>query len=106
VGIVRSSERLKRAWRRVGVINRDIETFYRKTRVSPQLLELRNISCTASLIIRSALFRKESRGLHYTTDFPDRDDQNWLGDTVIWGSNIFLRPLGESLQQPETEQTM
>lgn len=103
VGIVRSNERLKRAWRRVGVINRDIEAFYRKTRVSPQLLELRNLSCMASLIIRSALFRKESRGLHYMTDFPDRDDRNWLGDTVIWGSSIFLRPLNAPLQRPDPD---
>lgn len=103
VGIVRSSERLKRAWRRVSVIGRDIEAFYRKTRVSPQLLELRNISCVAQLIIRSALFREESRGLHFTTDYPDRDDRNWLGDTVIWGSHIFLRPLDAPLRRPEKE---
>lgn len=106
VGIVRSSERLKRAWRRVGVISRDIEAFYRKTRVSPQLVELRNISCVALLIIRSAMFREESRGLHYTTDFPERDDRNWLGDTVIWNNSIFLRPLDAPLQQTEPGQLM
>lgn len=106
VGIVRSSERLKRAWRRVGVISRDIEAFYRKTRVSPQLLELRNISCVALLIIRSALFRKESRGLHYTTDYPNRDDKHWLGDTAIWGSQLSLHSFNAPLERPEPEQSM
>lgn len=98
VGIVRSDERLKRARRRVGVIAREIESFYKKTCVTPALLELRNVSCLASLIIRSALFRKESRGLHYTTDFPERDDDTWLGNTVIWGNRIYFSPLGEELK--------
>jgi len=93
VGIVRSDERLQRAGRRIELIAEQIEMFYKKTKVTPALLELRNIATVASLIIRSALFRKESRGLHYTTDYPERDDEHWLGDTVIQGENIELRPL-------------
>jgi L-aspartate oxidase len=92
VGIVRSDERLKRAERRIHLISDEIEAFYKKTKVTPALLELRNIACIASLIIRSALFRKESRGLHYTTDHPEKDDNNWLGNTVIQKENTSLQP--------------
>ena len=97
VGIVRSDERLKRAAGRVEIIKEDIETFYKKTKVTPALLELRNLSCLAFLIIRSALFRKESRGLHYNTDYPDRDDTQWFGDTVIYKERTFIHPLTASL---------
>ncbi len=83
VGIVRSDERLERAGARINLIRDQVEAYYRKTSVTDPLLELRNLSLVASLIIRSALFRKESRGLHYTTDYPDRDDDRWLGITVI-----------------------
>lgn len=93
VGIVRSDERLDRAERRIRLIANDIETFYKKTKVTPPLLELRNIACVALLIIRCAQFRKESRGLHYTTDYPDRDDAHWLGDTVIQQHRTFFWPL-------------
>ena len=99
VGIVRSDERLRRAERRVAVIAQEIEDFYKRTRVTPALLELRNIACMAVLIIRSALFRKESRGLHYTTNYPGRDDAHWLGDTVIWSEKIFVNPLGKALSR-------
>ena len=93
VGIVRSDERLNRAGRRIDLIAEEIEKFYKKTKVTAPLLELRNLSSIASLIIRSALFRKESRGLHYTTDYPEKDDSRWLGDTVIQGHQILLKSL-------------
>jgi len=99
VGIVRSDERLDRAERRIRLIASDIEAFYKKTKVTPALLELRNIACVALLIIRCAQFRKESRGLHYTTDYPDRDDAHWLGDTVIQEHRTFFWPLSVPLQQ-------
>ncbi len=91
VGIVRNNERLQRAFRRVHLIQEEIETFYKRTRVTAPLLELRNLASVAMLMIRSALFRKESRGLHYNTDFPDRDDTDWLGDTVIQRKRIYLK---------------
>jgi L-aspartate oxidase len=83
VGIVRSDLRLERARRRVELIRNEVETFYKKTRITEGLLELRNIVCCADLIIRCAMMRKESRGLHLTTDYRERDDRNFLHDTVL-----------------------
>ncbi len=83
VGIVRSTLRLERAQRRIDLIRREVEEFYKKTKVTEGSVELRNLCVVAHLIIGSALFRKESRGLHYTTDFPNRDDEHWKGDTVV-----------------------
>jgi len=83
VGIVRSTYRLKRAERRLKIIRQEIEEYYRRTRVTVPLLELRNIADTAQLIVQCALKRKESRGLHYTTDYPKTDNRHWLRDTVV-----------------------
>ena len=83
VGIVRSDFRLGRALRRVENIEAEIEDFYKKTVVTNDLIELRNIATVCQLIIRSAMSRKESRGLHYTTDYPERDDKIWKHDTII-----------------------
>jgi L-aspartate oxidase len=99
VGIVRSDERLMRAERRIALIGEEIERFYKKTRVTDPLLELRNVTCLALLIIRCALFRKESRGLHYTTDHPSRDDGRWLGDTVVDKNKIRLRKLTQPFRE-------
>ena len=82
-GIVRSNYRLERALRRLKLIRKEIEDYYRRTKVTVPLLELRNIAEVALLIVRSALRRKESRGLQYTTDYPFTDDQHWLHDTII-----------------------
>ncbi len=73
VGIVRTDERLKRALKRIKLIVEEIELFYRKTTICTSILELRNMATTAELIIQSALLRKESRGLHFTSDYPDTD---------------------------------
>lgn len=70
VGIVRSNLRLHRALRRIQLIKDETESFYKRTKVSRELLELRNMVQISYLIIRSALMRKESRGLHYSTDYP------------------------------------
>lgn len=83
VGIVRSNLRLERARRRVELIANEIGQFYKKTKVTAALLELRNLASVAQLIITSALKRAESRGLHYTTDYPQRDDEKWQRDTII-----------------------
>ncbi len=83
VGIVRSNHRLERAQRRIQLILDEVRNFYKRTKVSEGLIELRNLACVADLIIRSALTRKESRGLHFTTDYQNLDDRNWLKDTVI-----------------------
>ncbi|MBN1782989.1 L-aspartate oxidase [bacterium] len=96
VGIVRSNQRMIRAQRRIELIAEEVEAFYKKTRVTGPLLELRNICCTALLVIRSALFRKESRGLHYNTDYPDIIDPDFLGDTMIQSGRTWIQPLQSS----------
>lgn len=83
VGIVRSDIRLERALRRISFICDEVENYYKKTKVTEPLIELRNLALVASLIIQSAILRKESRGLQYTTDYPYRDDINWQKDTII-----------------------
>ncbi len=83
VGIVRSNLRLERALSRIRLIRHEIENFYRRTTVTDGLIELRNLATVAQLIIQSALLRKESRGLHYTTDYPKRDDENFIQNTIV-----------------------
>lgn len=83
VGIVRSNLRLERAERRIKLIYEETEDFYRKTKVSPELCELRNIITCAYLTIKSAKIRKESRGLHFTTDYPGKLTGTEVYDTVL-----------------------
>jgi L-aspartate oxidase len=74
VGIVRSNKRLQRAMKRIDLLWEETEQLYQTTTASPQLCELRNMITVAYLIVKSAQFREESRGLHYNTDYPGKSE--------------------------------
>ena len=83
VGIVRSTKRLTRALRRIQMIQEEIDDYYWDFYITSDLIELRNIATVAELIVRCALKRKESRGLHYTIDYPETDDIHCKHDTIV-----------------------
>jgi L-aspartate oxidase len=85
VSIVRSNQRLERAAKRIHMIYQEVEDFYKRTKVFSELLELRNLVACAHIIIRSALQRKESRGLHFTLDYPNLSEKK--EDTIIQNIN-------------------
>ncbi len=94
VGIVRSTKRLERAKHRVKLLLSEIEEYYGSFRVTSDLLELRNLSTVADLIVRSALMRRESRGLHYTIDFPTLDTIAPAQNTILVPKNFPARRQG------------
>jgi len=83
VGIVRSNHRLLRARRRLEILKEEINDYYWSHLLTRDLIELRNLIDVADLIVASAQLRKESRGLHYTVDYPTRDDAFFRRDTVL-----------------------
>ena len=83
VGIVRSDRRLEFAQRRLAYIKQEIREYYWSVALTNDLLELRNIIDVAEIIVNSASLRRESRGLHYNIDCPNRDDEHWKVDSVV-----------------------
>lgn len=82
VGIVRSDKRLSRALKRISLVKEEIQEHYWRFRLTPNIVELRNIATVAELITRSAMFRRESRGAHYNTDTPETDAA-WCRNTIV-----------------------
>lgn len=95
VAIVRTDAGLAAAAHEVAAIRAEAERLYRTARLTGALVELRNLSTAAELIVACAAGRKESRGLHYNTDHPNRDDAHWQHDSVL-APNAPEQPRGEA----------
>ena len=93
VGIVRSNLRLQRAWRRIRLLDEEIKDYYRRTTIHTQMVELRNLATVAKLIIRGAMTRRESRGLHYNTDFPEPLEEMRRNVVLVQGRDPEMRGL-------------
>jgi len=88
VGIVRKEGRLIEALKRIRIIKEEVNYIFKNSEISSEVIELRNMILVAEIITFSALKRKESRGLHYILDYPEKDDRIWKKDTVLTSSNL------------------
>ena len=86
VGIVRTTKRLQRALHRIEMLKKEITEYYQDYHVSKNLIELRNLVMVSEMIVRCAMERKESRGLHYTLDYPELSPE--LRKTVLTPPNF------------------
>lgn len=75
VGIVRTNQRLNRAYERIEILKKEVQHFYKNFHITSDLIELRNLLQVSELIVLSALARKESRGLHFSKDYPEKNDE-------------------------------
>jgi L-aspartate oxidase len=87
-GIVRSDAGLAEAADRIRELQTEVERRFMHRGVSPEAIETRNLVDTAALVVRCALLRKESRGLHYNIDYPFRNNELFLRDTVVTRENL------------------
>ncbi len=87
VGIVRSNKRLKKAKQRIRLLNKEVDEYYSSYKINNDLIELRNIVQVADIIIKSATKRKESRGLHYNLDYPNKNDKKFLKNSELKADN-------------------
>jgi L-aspartate oxidase len=96
VGIVRTTKRLERALRRIELLEMEIHEYYGSFRVTPDLIELRNLVKVAELIVRCAFERRESRGLHYVLDYPGLQDtvRNTILEPARFGDSLPLSARG------------
>jgi len=83
VGIVRTNKRLERAMRRIKLLQLEIDEYYSNFRITGDLIELRNLAVIAELIVRCAMERKESRGLHFSLDYPPAEEGSVAENTVL-----------------------